>query len=77
MGKSKRHAKLKLSVGLNARKQKLMELINKHDYHLDLIGDPDSGYNLLRLASFVNVEKPSSYDVFRVNENKTVVFWSK
>jgi len=58
------------------RKQKLDSLIEKFKYAFYLHGKHTSTSNLLKLACFVNDQKPSAYDVFVINEDKSLVFWN-
>lgn len=54
----------------------LNELMDKYKYHFELKGPPDSGYNMIRLACFINKESPTQYEAFYVNKNKTIIFFN-
>jgi hypothetical protein len=55
---------------------KLTELSNKYRYAFYLIGTPDTGYNKMRIASFLSTKKPREYEIFLEDDHKTVVFWN-
>ena len=58
------------------RVEHLSELMTKYSRSFELKGDSTSGPNILKLAAFVNIESPSQYEAFRVNDNRTIIFWN-
>lgn len=58
------------------KKTKLMELTNQYRFAFYLMGAPDTGYNKLRIASFISTKKPREYEIFIEDAHKTLVFWN-
>lgn len=59
-----------------ARKLKLTELTNKYRFAFYILGTPNTGYNKLRIASFISMKKPREYEIFVEDDDKTLVFWN-
>jgi hypothetical protein len=58
------------------KKLKLIDLTNRYRFAFYLFGTPDTGYNKMRLASFLSTKKPKEYELFLEDDQKTLVFWN-
>lgn len=52
------------------------ELVHKYQYSFKLMGNPESSHNLLRLATFVSTRNPATYELYQLDEERTLVFWN-
>ena len=54
-----------------------MHLSQKYTENFLISGNPSSAGNLLKLACFVNIQRPTEYESFAVDSEKTVIFYNK
>lgn len=59
-----------------SQKAKLSELTERYRFAFYIIGTPDTGYNKLRIASFISTKKPKEYEIFVEDAHKTLIFWN-
>ena len=55
---------------------KLLELTNRFKFQFTLRGDPNSGFNIIKLAAFISRNSPAEYTAHSIDGEKTVIFWN-
>lgn len=58
------------------QKLHLNQLTLKYKYSFSIYGTITSPYNTLRLASFVNLKKPTEYESFQIDDDRSLVFYN-
>lgn len=58
------------------QKARLDELTLKYKYSFYIHGSIASAYNTLRLAAFVSLKKPTEYESFQIDDDKSLIFYN-
>jgi hypothetical protein len=58
------------------QKIRLNALTLKYKYSFSIYGSITNPYNTLRLASFVSLKKPTEYESFQIDDDRSLVFYN-
>jgi hypothetical protein len=58
------------------QKTQLDRLTAKYRYSFSIYGSLANPYNTLRLATFLNLKKPTEYESFQIDDDRCLVFYN-